>query len=237
MFFLPLYLYPKWQAERVLRTINDIIRTLLIHSSMPPKYWAEALRTTTYLLNIRPTKSNPHNTPYFLFFAVILITLSYVFLVAFAFQHVCHSPNKLAPRSISYVFLGYFDEPKGFCCLDLLFGRIHISHHVTFVEHIFPFSQRSTPTETDTSSLSSPTRRAILNPLHIAPIPAPPNPNPTPVAAAETAENSTATAYDNTAAAEMAEHPAAEDFSTAHPDPPSPSPETSVIRLKRIYNF
>jgi hypothetical protein len=66
--FLPYTSPQNGKAERALRTINDIIRTLLIHSSMPPKYWAEALRTATYLLNIRPTKSNPHNTPYFSLF-------------------------------------------------------------------------------------------------------------------------------------------------------------------------
>jgi hypothetical protein len=42
------------KAECSLRSLNDIVRTLLIHSSMPPKFWAEALRTATYLLNIRP---------------------------------------------------------------------------------------------------------------------------------------------------------------------------------------
>jgi hypothetical protein len=39
------------KAERVLRTLNNSVRTLLIHPSMPPAYWAEALAVATYLLN------------------------------------------------------------------------------------------------------------------------------------------------------------------------------------------
>ena len=53
------------KAERSLRTLNDIIRTLLIHSSMPPTFWAEALRVATYLLNIRPSSVNPKTTPFY----------------------------------------------------------------------------------------------------------------------------------------------------------------------------
>lgn len=39
------------KAEHVLRTLNNISRTILIHANMPPPYWAEALATATYLLN------------------------------------------------------------------------------------------------------------------------------------------------------------------------------------------
>jgi hypothetical protein len=45
------YTSPKnGKAERALCTINYILRTLIIQASMPLVYWAEALRTATYLL-------------------------------------------------------------------------------------------------------------------------------------------------------------------------------------------
>jgi hypothetical protein len=37
------------KAECSLRTINDILRTLLIQASLPSLFWVEALRTATYL--------------------------------------------------------------------------------------------------------------------------------------------------------------------------------------------
>ena len=52
------------KAERVLRTLNNSVRTMLIHASMPPKYWAEALAAATYLLNRRPSSSIRNEIPY-----------------------------------------------------------------------------------------------------------------------------------------------------------------------------
>jgi transposase InsO family protein len=39
------------KAERMLRTLNNVVRTLLIHAAMPPSYWVEALSTAVFLLN------------------------------------------------------------------------------------------------------------------------------------------------------------------------------------------
>jgi hypothetical protein len=44
------------KAERIIHTINNVIRTLLIQASLPGCYWAEGLHTTVYLLNRLPTK-------------------------------------------------------------------------------------------------------------------------------------------------------------------------------------
>jgi len=52
------------KAERVLRTLNDSIRTLLIHSAAPLQFWAEALNTATYLLNRRPCRATGSVTPH-----------------------------------------------------------------------------------------------------------------------------------------------------------------------------
>jgi hypothetical protein len=45
------------KAERIIRTINNAIRTLLIHASLPGRYWAEGLHIVVYLLNRLPTKT------------------------------------------------------------------------------------------------------------------------------------------------------------------------------------
>ncbi|WVZ93018.1 hypothetical protein U9M48_039041 [Paspalum notatum var. saurae] len=46
------------KAERIIRTLNNSTPTLLLHASMPPKYWAEALATAaqphTSLIGVRP---------------------------------------------------------------------------------------------------------------------------------------------------------------------------------------
>jgi hypothetical protein len=39
----------------IIRSVNNVIHTLLIQSSLPKRYWAERLHTATYLLNRLPT--------------------------------------------------------------------------------------------------------------------------------------------------------------------------------------
>jgi hypothetical protein len=51
-------------TERILRTINNIVRFLLFQASLPPAYWADTLHTATYLLNRHPTKTLAARTPY-----------------------------------------------------------------------------------------------------------------------------------------------------------------------------
>ena len=43
------------QTHGMIRTINNVCRSLLFHASLPKKFWVEALNMATYLLNIRRT--------------------------------------------------------------------------------------------------------------------------------------------------------------------------------------
>jgi hypothetical protein len=45
------------KVKRILGALNNITQSLLFQASLPPSYWVEALHTTTYLLNQRPSKS------------------------------------------------------------------------------------------------------------------------------------------------------------------------------------
>lgn len=133
------------KAERILRTLNNSVRTLLIHASMPPSYWAEALAAATYLLNRRPSSSIRNAIPYFHLYN------SYpTYDHLRVFSCLCYpnlqatSPHKLAPRSTACVFLGYPPDHKGYCCLDLSTRRIIISRHVVFDESVFPFAREAT---------------------------------------------------------------------------------------------
>ena len=47
--------------------------------------------------------------------------------------------NKIDPRSLACVFLGYNDKYKGYRCYYPPTGRVFISHHVLFDEQSFPF--------------------------------------------------------------------------------------------------
>jgi transposase InsO family protein len=96
------------RAERVLRTLNDGIRTLLLQASIPPNFWPDALAASTYLLNHRPCRPRDNSTPYELLFCA---SPDYNHLRVFGC--LCYpnlastAPHKLALRSARCVFLGY----------------------------------------------------------------------------------------------------------------------------------
>jgi len=133
------------KAEHVLRTLNNVTRTLPIHASMAAPYWAEALATATYLLNRRPCSAVQNNIPYQLLYSQppeyshlrVFGCLCYPNLSATA-------RHKLAPRFAACVFLGYPSSHKGYRCLDLSTRRVIISRHVVFDESVFPFSSHPT---------------------------------------------------------------------------------------------
>jgi histone deacetylase 1/2 len=96
------------KAERAIRTTNDVIRTLIFQAYLPPSFWAEALYTATYLINICPTSAINFSTPYTKLFG---LPPSYNDLRVFGC--LCYpnisstAPHKLAPRSTKCIFLGY----------------------------------------------------------------------------------------------------------------------------------
>lgn len=52
------------KAERIIRTLNDCVRSLLFHASMPGTFWVEAHSTATHLLNRRPCQHTGALTPF-----------------------------------------------------------------------------------------------------------------------------------------------------------------------------
>jgi hypothetical protein len=57
------------KAERMIRTTNDVVCSLLFQASLPARYWAESLYTDTYILNLLPTKAISAPKPYFALFS------------------------------------------------------------------------------------------------------------------------------------------------------------------------
>ena len=56
------------RAERILRTLNDCVRTLLFHANVPPRFWPDALATASLLINIRLCRPRWNYAPHHLLF-------------------------------------------------------------------------------------------------------------------------------------------------------------------------
>nr|GEU75231.1 ribonuclease H-like domain-containing protein [Tanacetum cinerariifolium] len=122
----------------MIRTINNVVRSLLFLARLPPEYWVEALLTAAYLLNILPSTSINNDIPYT---KVFNKPTSYTHLHPFGC--LCYPytfpPHQLAPHTTPSIFLGYPYNHHGYRCLELNTNKIIISRHVTFDETVFPF--------------------------------------------------------------------------------------------------
>ncbi|GKA80648.1 ribonuclease H-like domain-containing protein [Tanacetum coccineum] len=126
------------KSERMVRTLNNLVRTLLIHANLPPTFWVEALNMATYLINILPSTAIANEIPY-----TRLYSRDPKYSLLRTFGCLCYPhlypDHKLEPRATPAIFLGYASNHRGYRCLDLHNNKIIISRHVTFDETVFPY--------------------------------------------------------------------------------------------------
>jgi hypothetical protein len=148
--------------ERIIRSVNNVIHTLLIQTFLPRRYWGEGLHTATYLLNRLPTTTIQATYPHLALFDSVP---SYEHLCVFGCT--CYSnttataPHKLSPHSTRCVFLAYSADHKGYHCLDLSTNRLIVSRHVVFDENSFPLAASPSLTGLDFLCESGPTVSTI----------------------------------------------------------------------------
>jgi hypothetical protein len=116
------------KTKHIIHSVNNVIYTLLIQSSLPGRYWAEGLHTATYLLNRFSTMAIQAACPHLALFGFVP---SYEHLRVFGCtcypNTTATAPHKLSPRSTWCVFLGYSANHKGYRCLDLSTNRLIVS--------------------------------------------------------------------------------------------------------------
>lgn len=122
----------------MLRTINNIVCTLLLQAHLLLRYRVKALEIAEHLVNILPSTTIKNDTP---FHKLYCKTLVYDHLRVFGclcFPNFI-APSKLSPRSTPCVFLGYPTNHKGYRCLNIHTKQIVICRHMVFYETVFLF--------------------------------------------------------------------------------------------------
>ena len=124
-------------AERMNRTIQDKVRTMLSHAALPHGFWAEAVMTAVHLINRSPNRSLGGGIPQEAWSGK---PPSYAHLRVFgceAFVHIRKEErNKLEPKSCKCIFLGYGDEGEmGYRLWDPEKRKIVRSNDVIFREN------------------------------------------------------------------------------------------------------
>ena len=158
----------------MIRTINNLIRTLLFQAHLPPNYWTEALNMAIYLLNILPSRAIDNEIPFTRLFGS---TPDYSLLRTFGclcYPHI-DTDHKLGARATPCILLGHATNHRGYHCLDLNTNKIIISRHVTFDETVFPFGSIK-PTVSPSYDFLDDSSNVISNIIRISPTPQTPHP-------------------------------------------------------------
>lgn len=132
--FSLLYINLIHYLQRKNRHLLDTARTLLLHHHVPFCFWADAVLAACYLINRMPSSVIDNKIPHECLFPTDpLSQLSLRVFGCTCFVHD-HSPgrDKLSPRAIKCVFLGYSRVQKGYKCFDHVSRRYHFSVDVTF---------------------------------------------------------------------------------------------------------
>ncbi|KAL2251361.1 UNVERIFIED_CONTAM: Retrovirus-related Pol polyprotein from transposon TNT 1-94 [Sesamum indicum] len=130
-------------VERMNRTLLDKVRCLLVSFGLPKTFWGEAVLTAAHLINMSPSVPLLGKTPEHVWNGKIpdLSALRVFGCAAFVHQSV----DKLEPRAIKCVFIGYPMGVKGY----RLWVHSHpgfkvlISRDVTFNENEMPCLEKT----------------------------------------------------------------------------------------------
>ena len=123
-------------AERKNRHLLDVTRTIMFQSNVPKHFWSDAVLTACFLINRQPSSVLQGKTP----FSVLHPDVDPfpLPLKVFGFSAYVHNTDpridKLSPRSIQTIFLGYSSTSKGYKCYCPHLRRMFVSRDVTFHE-------------------------------------------------------------------------------------------------------
>ena len=123
-------------AERRNRTLKDMVRSMISHSSLPESLWGEALKTAAYILNRVPTKAAA-KTPYELWTGR-KPSLKHFHIWGCPAEARPYRPHekKLDSKTISSYFIGYSERSRGYKFYDPTLRSIFETGTATFFEDV-----------------------------------------------------------------------------------------------------
>ena len=123
-------------AERRNRTLKDMVRSMICHSTLPESLWGEALKTAAYILNRVPTKA-ASKTPYELWTGK-KPSLKHMHVWGCPAEARPYKPNekKLDSKTVSCYFVGYAERSRGYKFYDPTIRSIFETGNAQFFEDV-----------------------------------------------------------------------------------------------------
>ncbi|MCH80374.1 copia-type polyprotein, partial [Trifolium medium] len=122
-------------SERKNRTLLNIVRSMLSSRNVPKRFWPEAVKWATYVMNRCPTLSVKNMTPEEAWSDIKPSVHHFRVFGCIAYVHVADNQRKkLDNKSIKCVFLGISDESKAYKLYEPSERKIIVSRDVVFEE-------------------------------------------------------------------------------------------------------
>uniref|UniRef100_A0AAV1VBT5 Integrase catalytic domain-containing protein n=1 Tax=Peronospora matthiolae TaxID=2874970 RepID=A0AAV1VBT5_9STRA len=126
------------KAERAIRTIVTIGRSMLHHAKLDKCFWAEAAMTAIYIKNRLPSPKVVHKAP---FEIVYNLKPSVKHMRTFGCQTFILTPKEKRlnwdPKACAGIFVGYEEVSKAYRVFDIEEGQVVVSRDVNFDESTF----------------------------------------------------------------------------------------------------
>ncbi|KAJ9538930.1 hypothetical protein OSB04_031663 [Centaurea solstitialis] len=128
-------------SERRNRTLLDMVRTMMCHSTLPMSFWGHALETAAHILNRAPTKS-VEKTPYELWKGK---KPNISFLRIWGCEVYVKRPTseKLKPKSDKCFFVGYPRTTVGYYFYNPEENKVFVARNGKFLEEKFLVSENT----------------------------------------------------------------------------------------------
>ncbi|GJY33864.1 retrotransposon protein, putative, ty1-copia subclass [Tanacetum coccineum] len=123
-------------SERRNRTLLDMVRSMMSQITLPKSFWDYTLETATHILNMVPTKK-VEKTPYEVWHRQTP-RLSYLKVwgcEALVKRDTLTKPDKLEPRSIKCIFVGYPKETIGYSFYYPPENKVRVARNAEFLEN------------------------------------------------------------------------------------------------------
>ncbi|GKA48440.1 retrotransposon protein, putative, ty1-copia subclass [Tanacetum coccineum] len=123
-------------SERRNRTLLDMVRSMMSQTTLPKSFWDYALETAARILNMVPTKK-VEKIPYEVWHgqAPKLSYLKVWGCEALVKRDTLTKPDKLEPRSIKCIFIGYLKETIGYSFYYPPENKVLVTQNAKFLEN------------------------------------------------------------------------------------------------------
>nr|GEZ31837.1 hypothetical protein [Tanacetum cinerariifolium] len=118
------------------RTLLDMVRSIMSQTTLPKSFWDYALETAARILNMVPTKK-VEKTPYEVWYgkAPKLSYLKVWGCETLVKRDTLTKPDKLEPRSIKCIFVGYPKETMGYSFYYPPENKVLVVRNAEFLKH------------------------------------------------------------------------------------------------------